>query len=73
MDFVELRTKRGNLKKKEKKNAYFFSLYLDDTLKVPHLLFPSVQLNLEAGKMPEKESSGYAYLKIPLNFFQPKI
>lgn len=45
----------------------------DETLKVPHLLFPSVQLNLEAGKMPAKESSGYSYLKIPINFFQPKI
>jgi glyoxylase-like metal-dependent hydrolase (beta-lactamase superfamily II) len=38
----------------------------DATLAAPRLLLPSVQLNIQAGRMPEKEDNAVAYLKIPL-------
>lgn len=39
----------------------------DASLAMPQLLFPSVQVNMRAGKMPPAENNGTAYLKIPLN------
>ena len=39
----------------------------DETLDVPKLIIPSVQVNMRAGKMPEPEDDGKLYLKIPLN------
>jgi glyoxylase-like metal-dependent hydrolase (beta-lactamase superfamily II) len=39
----------------------------DATLKVPHLIVPSVQLNVDAGRFPPAESNGVSYLKVPLN------
>ncbi len=39
----------------------------DKTLPVPQLLLPSIQVNIHAGKLPEAESNGVRYLKIPLN------
>ncbi len=39
----------------------------DETLSVPKLIIPSVQVNMRAGKMPEPEDNGQQYLKIPLN------
>lgn len=38
----------------------------DSQLKAPRLLLPSVQLNIGAGRLPEAESNGGQYLKIPL-------
>eukprot|EP00002_Diphylleia_rotans_P030269 TRINITY_DN6209_c0_g1_i1.p1 TRINITY_DN6209_c0_g1~~TRINITY_DN6209_c0_g1_i1.p1 ORF type:complete len:306 (+),score=58.67 TRINITY_DN6209_c0_g1_i1:169-1086(+) len=38
----------------------------DSTLNVPRLLFPSIQVNLRAGKLPEPEENGMSYLKLPL-------
>lgn len=39
----------------------------DATLKVPHLLVPSVQLNVDAGQLPPPESNGTSYIKVPIN------
>ncbi len=39
----------------------------DATLEMPTLLLPSVQVNMRAGHLPEPESNGKRYLKIPLN------
>ncbi|WP_026348908.1 MBL fold metallo-hydrolase [Psychrobacter lutiphocae] len=39
----------------------------DATLDMPRLIIPSVQVNIRAGKMPEPESNGVRYLKVPLN------
>lgn len=39
----------------------------DATLAMPRLILPSIQVNIRAGKMPEPEGNGVAYLKIPLN------
>jgi glyoxylase-like metal-dependent hydrolase (beta-lactamase superfamily II) len=41
----------------------------DATLAAPVLLFPSVQVNIAAGELPEPESNGLSYLKIPVNLF----
>jgi len=39
----------------------------DAGLAAPNLILPSVQVNIRAGELPEPESNGTAYLKIPLN------
>ena len=41
----------------------------DETLAMPVLILPSVQINIRAGELPPKESNGVAYVKIPLNVF----
>lgn len=41
----------------------------DQTLNVPALLLPAVQINIRAGRLPESEVNGTAYLKIPVNRF----
>lgn len=41
----------------------------DKTLKLPNLIFQSIQVNIGAGKLPEKEANGLRYLKLPLNLF----
>jgi glyoxylase-like metal-dependent hydrolase (beta-lactamase superfamily II) len=38
----------------------------DKTLAAPRLLLPSVQLNIDAGRLPKAEENGTPYLKIPL-------
>lgn len=39
----------------------------DATLSAPKLLIPSVQVNMRAGHLPEPESNGQVYLKVPVN------
>ena len=39
----------------------------DVTLGMPTLILPSVQVNMRAGQLPEPESNGTRYIKIPLN------
>lgn len=39
----------------------------DAKLDVPVLLWPSVQVNMNAGHLPTPESNGTAYIKVPLN------
>ncbi len=39
----------------------------DSTLAMPTLIFPSIQVNISAGRLPQPHSNGIAYLKIPLN------
>lgn len=36
---------------------------------VPRLLLPALQVNIRGGRLPEPESNGIAYLKLPLNAF----
>ena len=42
----------------------------DKTLAAPKLLFPSVQVNIDAGHMPA-EKNGKRYLSTPINLFRP--
>jgi len=39
----------------------------DETLQMPTLILPSIQVNIRAGHFPEPEDNGKSYLKIPLN------
>lgn len=40
----------------------------DKQLSAPRLLFPSLQVNINAGVLPDAENNEISYLKIPLNF-----
>jgi glyoxylase-like metal-dependent hydrolase (beta-lactamase superfamily II) len=42
----------------------------DATLAMPHLILPSLQVNVRAGEMPEAEDNGMVYLKVPINAFK---
>jgi glyoxylase-like metal-dependent hydrolase (beta-lactamase superfamily II) len=39
----------------------------DKTLAVPHLILPSLQVNMRAGHFPDADSNGTVYLKVPVN------
>lgn len=39
----------------------------DKTLGMPRLILPSIQVNIRAGHLPDPESNGVSYLKLPLN------
>jgi glyoxylase-like metal-dependent hydrolase (beta-lactamase superfamily II) len=39
----------------------------DKTLSAPRLLFPSVQVNVDAGKLPRPDANGVRMLNLPLN------
>lgn len=41
----------------------------DETLAVPGLLLPAVQINMRGGNLPPPENDGVSYLKLPLNVF----
>lgn len=41
----------------------------DKSLKLPNLLFQSIQCNIAAGALPEPDEHGHRYLKLPLNRF----
>jgi glyoxylase-like metal-dependent hydrolase (beta-lactamase superfamily II) len=43
----------------------------DAKLKAPRLLFPSVQVNIDAGRLPAARENGVRYLRIPLNLKSP--
>jgi len=43
----------------------------DDQLDSPQLLFQSVQVNVDAGNLPEPEDNEVRYLRIPVNVFRP--
>ncbi|GAB4014527.1 MAG: MBL fold metallo-hydrolase [Bdellovibrio sp.] len=38
----------------------------DATLEAPRLLLPSIQVNIDAGHLPEAEENGMRYLKLPI-------
>lgn len=44
-----------------------FRLSRDKSLKAPRLLLPSIQVNIAAGHLPEKEDNGKSYLKLPMS------
>ncbi len=39
----------------------------DSELDLPKLIVPSIQVNMRAGHMPEPDSNGQVYLKVPVN------
>jgi glyoxylase-like metal-dependent hydrolase (beta-lactamase superfamily II) len=64
--------KRDNIHlKKAPDRASFVALReaRDKTLPLPRLLLAALQVNLRGGRLPEPESNGRRYLKIPLDAF----
>jgi glyoxylase-like metal-dependent hydrolase (beta-lactamase superfamily II) len=43
----------------------------DKTLSAPKLLFQSVQVNIDAGRLPDAGRNEVRYLKVPINLFRP--
>jgi glyoxylase-like metal-dependent hydrolase (beta-lactamase superfamily II) len=43
----------------------------DAQLAAPRLLFQSVQVNVDAGRLPGAHGNGVRYLRLPLNFLRP--
>lgn len=44
----------------------------DETLDAPALLFQSVQVNIDAGELPDPSRNQVSYLRIPINVFRPE-
>jgi glyoxylase-like metal-dependent hydrolase (beta-lactamase superfamily II) len=66
----ELKEKNIQLKASTSEEDFVkFRTERDATLAPPRLIFPSVQVNVRAGKLPPAESNGRSYLKFPLNLF----
>ena len=62
--------KRGNthFKDNPSREAYIaMREKRDGTLPMPRLILHALQVNIRGGRLPEPESNGRAYLKIPLN------
>ncbi|WP_199507646.1 MULTISPECIES: MBL fold metallo-hydrolase [unclassified Psychrobacter] len=62
--------KQGNIHVKDGINeAEFVEMRerRDATLAMPRLIIPSVQINIDAGALPEPEDNGTRYLKVPIN------
>ena len=39
----------------------------DATLDMPRLILPSLQVNMKAGRLPEADTAGKRFLKVPIN------
>ncbi|MBK6961663.1 MAG: MBL fold metallo-hydrolase [Gammaproteobacteria bacterium] len=62
--------KRGNVQinaRTSKEDFVAFRAEKDAELAAPVLILPALQVNIRAGELPEPESNGTSYLKIPLN------
>lgn len=62
-------SKKENIRLKgdtSKEDFVKFRSERDATLSAPKLLLPSIQVNIDAGKLPAPESNGVSYLKSPL-------
>lgn len=44
----------------------------DATLPLPRLMLAALQVNIRGGRLPEPEANGRSYLKVPLNYFEPR-
>ena len=67
-------SKTGNVQLKEStpsEDFVSFRTARDKTLAAPRLLFPSVQVNIDAGHLPAPGKNGVSYLKTPLR--PPKV
>ncbi len=66
--------KRGNVQLPADRSEEAFVKFRterDSTLSMPKLLFQSVQVNIDAGRLPEPSpTSSVRYLKIPVNLLQ---
>lgn len=67
-------SKRQNLQLRgetSKEEFVAFRQKRDATLAPPRLIFQSVQVNVDAGRLPKPHANGRRYLRLPLNLFGP--
>lgn len=70
---AEQRTGNVHLRATTSREEFIANKEAADALKdAPRLLFQSVQVNIDAGRLPSPESNTVRYLKIPINIFPPK-
>lgn len=63
----EQKTKNIHLKDQTTREQFVeFRKNRDKSLAAPKLLLPSIQVNIDAGNLPESEKNGQRYLKIPV-------
>lgn len=65
--------KRGNVQLEASTSREDFVRFRrgrDAELDPPRLLFPSVQINVDAGRLPRPRRNGKRYLELPLNFLR---
>ncbi len=63
-------SKEENIRLREDTSEHDFVTFRkerDETLSTPKLLIPSIQVNINGGKLPGCENNGVSYLKIPLS------
>jgi len=68
------RSKAANIQlKQETPEADFvaFRRARDKTLAAPRLLFPSVQVNIDGGRLPDPHGNGIRYLRTPIDLGRP--
>jgi glyoxylase-like metal-dependent hydrolase (beta-lactamase superfamily II) len=68
------RSRRENIQLRQETSAEDYVRFRkgrDATLAAPRLLFPSVQINVNAGRLPAPRDNGRRYLSIPINLFRP--
>ncbi|MGA9657484.1 MAG: MBL fold metallo-hydrolase, partial [Asticcacaulis sp.] len=41
----------------------------DETLSMPRLILPALQVNMRGGRLPEPDTDGRQYLRLPINYF----
>lgn len=64
---AEEKSKNIQLKAETTRNQFIdFRNNRDKTLAAPKLLLPSVQVNIDAGKLPKPDDNGVSYLRIPV-------
>ncbi|AHM04211.1 Zn-dependent hydrolase [Roseibacterium elongatum DSM 19469] len=44
----------------------------DQTLPLPKLMLAALQVNIRGGRLPAPEGNGRSYLKVPMNYFEPR-
>ena len=63
----EQKTRNVQLRQSTSREEFIqFRTSRDKALQAPRLLLPSIQINIDAGRLPKKEDNGTPYLKIPV-------
>jgi len=66
----EQKVSNKHLKATDTKSAFVaFRTARDKTLRPPHLIFQSLQVNAQAGVLPDPDSNGLRYLRLPMGVF----
>jgi len=67
---AEQRAKNIHVNKAIDKNTFVdMRKTRDDTLSMPRLILPSLQVNMRAGHLPKPDTNNTVYLKVPINAF----